>query len=59
MPDHLLGDVAEQPRLGRQAGEGLHDHDVGQRVLRRAGQRGVQALNAALRGFGLPHHDAR
>ena len=36
--DHLADDVAEQPRLGCQPGEGLHHHDVGQRVLRGAGQ---------------------
>ena len=55
--DHLLGDVAEQLALGRQAGEGLHHHDVGQRILRGAGERGVQPLDPALRHLGLLHHD--
>ncbi len=53
MADHLIGDVAEQPPLGRQAGEGLHHHHVRERILRGAGQRGVQPLNPPLRGLRL------
>ena len=57
VPDDLVGDVAEQPRLRRKPGKGLHHHDVGQGILGSAGQRGVQALYPALRGFGLLHND--
>ena len=40
---HLADDVAEHPRLAVQPGEGLHDHDVGQRILRIAGELGLEA----------------
>ena len=57
MTDHLIGDVAEQMRLGRQSRERLDDHDVADGILRGTGQRGVQPFDAPLRGLGLPHHD--
>jgi hypothetical protein len=52
---HLLHDVAEQPRLAVQPGEGLHHHHVGERVLRVAGQARLAAsppCSAPFRSFG-------
>ena len=49
--DDLVHDVAEQPGLGGEAGEGLHQHDVGQRVLGGAGERGS---GSAARAAGRP-----
>ena len=43
----------ESLRLGREPGEGLHDHDIGQRVLRGAGKGRLVALGLALPGLGI------
>ena len=61
-----MSPVARNFGLGRQPGEGLHDQHIGQRILRRAGEGGVVALDLALRGLGsaddqdgegAEHHD--
>lgn len=55
--EHLADDVAEHPRLGAQAGEGLHHHDVGQRVLRIAGEARMELFHLRLRVLRAPDDD--
>ncbi len=56
LADHVLDRSAEQAALGRQPGEGLHHHHVGQRVLRRARQLRLEVLDPALPRLGRAHH---